>query len=95
MQTQPFAVRLFVFSAVACSNILPMFQVKALDLERLKALNEAAVARAEANTLAKSKSKLAWQSKARCGSLTGHLTEFNLKRGGGCLGAILELTMPA
>ena len=37
--------------------------MKALDLERLKALNEAAVARAEANTLAKSKSKLDWQSK--------------------------------
>jgi asparagine synthetase A len=38
-------------------------KVKALDIERLKAINKAAVARAEVDTLARSQAKMQWQSK--------------------------------
>mmetsp|Transcript_34455 Transcript_34455/g.97635 ORF Transcript_34455/g.97635 Transcript_34455/m.97635 type:complete len:395 (-) Transcript_34455:152-1336(-) len=47
-------------------------KIKALDLERLKAVNRAAVARAEADTLAKNQTKLKWQSKM-LERLSGHI----------------------
>jgi len=48
-------------------------KVKALDTERLKAVNKAAVARAEADSLARGQSKLQWQSK-----LLERMSEMNM-----------------